>query len=419
MPENSIALRHLNLGLLALIILIGVIIRVDIPHPKHSTPDEQTYTLHANRFVIEGFSRSYPSMIGDFLENPDRWIYPSPARLGVTLPIAVVKMFQHGRLDRTGGIYVSKVSSILCLIVLSFFTFRIFGALPALWVSGIYLFNLLDICVAGRVWGDALFGLTFGLLVLGMLHLALNVDISRLSLFLLLLGGGVPIWIKESALPLTIILLLVVVFWRKALFDSLVSGLVVATIGCLSLLLHYSILASLVGGFPALFRIYELVKSTHEANQYILSFQTGPSYKLMEMLVVSMPGLTLCAVIGAILVLKTFMRDSIRWKEDKQLQIALTAAVLFVFEIVLFSLSPGMKNLRYLSAATVPMFVLAAYPIYALEQRMVMLPAERRKLIYGVVITLCVVLLWWDRSKTVNFIYEKKIPDPSLGFLSR
>jgi 4-amino-4-deoxy-L-arabinose transferase-like glycosyltransferase len=368
MPAQGSRLRKIDIVILALILAIGIFLRLP-PRtfsssgplhsiaPLHPTPaymrmgfDEGLYRDYVNALVKEGIT-SYPNIVEGYIDAqqklpgsilpPVRFLYIFAAYLWHCL---------FGSEAFEALCQIGALFSVLTLCLATIFACRLRGSTWALAIAALMAFAPTQIHMSQHALVDGFF--TFwALLCLWLLLENLRAPRDRRWLVAYILALSLLVLTKENSFFVWIALVVLIVTNRWLQFGTVTRELAIATV--LGPLLGVVVLVFLAGGIATLFHAYQLsVGKNFQLRSAVLTGD-GPWYRyLVDLLLVS--PVILILALGAI-----FRLDRTK-KPELYMSIFIAASYL-----VMCNIKYGM-NLRYANMWDMPLRFLAFGSLFAL-----------------------------------------------------
>jgi 4-amino-4-deoxy-L-arabinose transferase-like glycosyltransferase len=343
-------------AILAVVFILGCIVRVANVGVASRSPDEKIYAAQARAAAQSGIQGTR-RVVDAFLKNPELWLYPPPTRIGYSYLVAGV-MKLTGTDDERAGSYLSCVCSILTLLTTIFLGLRFFG--PWITVFGTLFLAVFppELAIAQRCWTDAPVGLA-GVLMAYFTMQIWSGEKSLRPLVLLPVAGSVAALIKETT-PLfygPYVLAALWALWRRRrlrdaaiLFGAAAAG-AAATI---------ALRAVCAGSIAVPFRIMIDQAKHNTTNPYALDYCSGPGYLLLLAFWKLSP---LTIVLVAVGMLLAWLRPAVRDRSS-----VLLLAWLTMIAVAPYALVPHWLNLRYASASFAPLCLFAGAGLWQLYQ---------------------------------------------------
>ena len=98
---------------------------------EYSPADEAVYAGYTRTLVERGFVNGYPEITRAFLDEPRRWVYPSPLRWGY-FALAIVSASAFGSAEPHALAWLSTLAGILVVPLVFILGRRLFGTRAAL-----------------------------------------------------------------------------------------------------------------------------------------------------------------------------------------------------------------------------------------------------------------------------------------------
>ncbi|MFT7637703.1 MAG: hypothetical protein ACI9Y8_001481 [Candidatus Omnitrophota bacterium] len=136
-----------------LIMLFGSYLRLALPHDiPLRTPDEAAYTFYSQVLVKHGVAGSRAS-VAKFANTEQFWLYPSPLRLGYLYLISGIMHLTDSN-GPSNGVTISKLFSILNLLLLCLFGIDFFGKRVTAVALLLFSVSPMDLAITVHVWQD-------------------------------------------------------------------------------------------------------------------------------------------------------------------------------------------------------------------------------------------------------------------------
>ena len=328
------------------IIAFSVVLRLwlnDIT--DYSPADESVYAGYTRTLVDRGFASGYPEITRAFLDEPRRWVYPSPLRWGY-FAAATLTASVYGSAQPHALAWLSTLAGILVVPLVFILGRRLFETRAALLGAAFTAVSPIELALGRRALQDEVFCFAVlaavTLLIMCVDRRDDEVPTSRVLAAIAAMTFAFAV--KESFLYLYPALLAVLFVFRKPReLQWRHAALFLAP--PLAYVAGFSLLARSVADF---FRIGRIVTSAMSA-PYVLQYQAGPPHRLLVDLLVTAPLVSIVGGAGVVLV--ALGRE--RGRELRAL------ALLVAMGILAFAVVPS-KNLRFIVMADPLLRLLAA-----------------------------------------------------------
>ncbi len=394
-------------ALLIAVFLLGAGLRIaNLGNVVSRSPDEQTYRAQATAIAKDGLAGNR-TFANAYLHNPVLHSYPPPTRVGFTaLVAAAIKL--TGAADEHSGAYVSLAASLLSLLACMSIGLRFFTPWVAVLSGAFFAVFPPELVMARRCWPDALVGLV-GIL---MFYFTMELFSGRRRWFFyvpLAVVGSASVMIKETSV-LVYAPCLIVALWAfvgsKRDF-ACAARVIAAALVCG--LMTVALLAYATGGIQVPLTILSTGAQANTTNTYALQYQSGPGYLLLWAFQALSPITFLLALLGMGIAIVKHRRSG----RGIALLAWLTIGYLAVFMII-----PAWLNLRYVSAAFVPLCVFAGFAVWHL------LSEARRRLssftcqvLAALALAAIALMLYTDYQRFDKVFVQANSKDLSIGLI--
>jgi 4-amino-4-deoxy-L-arabinose transferase-like glycosyltransferase len=340
-------------GLALLVVLVGALLASTLDDVGARGPDEAHYRTYMSLVDQQG-AAAYASFFSDYVDNPERWLFPNPLRLAyITLIGAAAKVFRPSFETLS---WISLGAHLLCIIVGYAFARRTLGNPRALLIATLIAFSPLWMALARRGLGDTLSTLAAILSIWTFWEALFDREGWRWhALFATSFAFGMLV--KETAVLLAIPFAAVLVYegiarGRRELLLPMTLALGAPVVFCVAL---WWIAA---GSLDQLFRLVGIILESPARNEYAIQFGGGPwtRYLLDFLLLSPLPTLLAIAAAG-VLVVRGRGADPV------------VAYLLAISACVLVSYEAFTKNVRYVAVLEFPIRVLAIWLVWEVLQR--------------------------------------------------
>jgi 4-amino-4-deoxy-L-arabinose transferase-like glycosyltransferase len=368
MPAQESNCRKINIFSLAIILALGIFLRLP-PHafeasgPLHSIAalhpnpaymrmgfDEGLYRDYVNALVDEGIT-SYPNIVEGYTTAQSELtgaILPPVRFLYIFAAYVWHSVFGCEALE---ALYqVAAFFSILTLVLATIFAWRLRGSAWALAIAALMAFAPTQIHMSQHALVDGFFSF-WALLSLWLLWENLRAPRDWRWLTAYVLALSLLVLTKENSFFVWIALVVLIVTKRWLQFGTATRELVVAT--GLGPLLGVVVLIFLAGGVATLFHSYQLSVGKNFQLPYAILTGDGPWYRYLVDLLLASPVILILAL-GAI-----FQLDRTK-KPELFMSIFIAASY-----VVMCNVKYGM-NLRYANMWDMPLRFLALSSLVAL-----------------------------------------------------
>ncbi len=396
----SPASARLAHALIALLIALGVTLRVvDFPVAVY-TPDEDAYADFYATPIYENGAGALPKLVREYNARPDMLEFPSPTRVGhLWAIVGFMNLLGHATIQNAA--WASAAASMLILLLMAWLGLRALGP----WTSVLALLfaavSPLDRAMARRVWGDELFAACALASLLAFVAWASGARRARWWVLCLTLAGY-SILIKETGLVVLGCATagLAIVAWRAS-----------GPRGAAFALLAGAAIALACGGLEPLRATFARVAAASHGNEYMRTYQIGgPGYYARGLLALQ-PLPMVVGLVGAVAV--ALRAPALRAAfETPRAQVALATLAAFTLAFAALALAWPQKNLRFLSPIYAPLDLLAgAVMVAALQRVRARLPAQVFRLGVAVIAVALLGLALADHQRFVELFLRRGIPD--------
>jgi 4-amino-4-deoxy-L-arabinose transferase-like glycosyltransferase len=340
-------------GLALLVVLVGALLASTLDDVGARGPDEAHYRTYMSLVDQQG-AAAYASFFADYIDNPERWLFPNPLRLAyITLIGAAAKVL--GPSFETLS-WISLGAHLLCIIVGYAFARRTLGDPRALLVAALIAFSPLWMALARRGLGDTLSTLAAILSIWTFWEALFDRERWRWhALFAASFAFGMLV--KETAVLLAIPFAVVLVYegiarGRRELLLPMALALGAPVV------FRVALWWLAAGSLDQLFRLVGIILESPARNEYAIQFGGGPwtRYLLDFLLLSPLPTLLAIAAAGAL---------AIRGRRADPV----VAYLLAIGACVLVSYEAFTKNVRYVAVLEFPIRVLAIWLVWEVLQR--------------------------------------------------
>jgi len=310
------------------------------------TPDEHVYAHFAQEWRESG-AVGITSLIGQYRNNPQAWLYPPPTRAGMIVATGIAMDFLGGDGESAGAV-LSCAASLGSVLLLALIGLRFFPPRAALCALLFYAVSPADLAISRRTWAEAL--LEF--LCLAALYAACEItrNSRRLIWYLLLAAcGSLGVAVKEAMLLpwglLSLWVVWVVAVERRDARDA-VTYIGAAVAGAA---LSVGWLASLAGGYGNLAAVIAGIPAANATNAYAIEFASGPPWLFPWAFWIMSPIAALLSLAGL-------------WAAFTRNGEAQTTRWIAIYTLVTLAIAmslPHWINLRYVAAIYGPFYLLA------------------------------------------------------------
>ncbi len=363
--------------LISLILVLGVTLRIqNFGNVGRRSPDENVYTSQA-AIIVQSGVESIEAMVREHGLDKRRWIFPPPSRVGYLLPLAAI-MKAANKTDVEMGARFSTFFSIVALILLIIVGMRFFNRWVTLYALLFLSVSPMDLMIARRTWQDAMIA-SMGLFLI-CITCEITRNTSKIKAYIpFILVGSYMVLIKESG-GFIFALCTAWLLWLLIIKEkSLIKGISLAAASALGAAVSISIMAYLTGGFSNLIEIMAHIKEGMPTNTYAVEYQMGPWHHFLgSFWIVSPVSATLC-MIGLLMAPLTDIKERY------------TLYGMIFFATALFAITailPYLQNLRYLSAAYGPFYLIGGMGLWRI---MVFMKARLKDTLFSAV-TVCVLV---------------------------
>ncbi len=356
-PASETSLGRVAIAVISIAtFLIGAAVRLSVSDVVRRSPDEQVYVRYATAVAGEGFD-AFARLAREY--NQDRiarW-YPTPVRVGYIWPLAWV-MRVSGVDGTTVGVWVSRVGSVLALLLLAVIGWRVLP--PFAWCSALILMAVspTELAMARRVWQDG--PITW----LGAMLAWTSIEIARRPhrVVWYVVWAIVGAWLcatKESGVVVCGIwgIWLLWVLWVQR--RDMQRGLWVLGSGAVAVIAAVVVMAQAAGGIGLLVDVVRHNYIGVSSNDYATQYQAGPLYTLLRGYWLCSPVATACCLIGVLWIIAKSVWGTGADVPGEWCWLAWRGCSFFLVTfLVIASVPPYYKNLRYISAAAVSYYAL-------------------------------------------------------------
>ncbi|MCM8778966.1 MAG: glycosyltransferase family 39 protein [Candidatus Omnitrophica bacterium] len=313
-------------------------------------PDESYYFNYAKYINDKGIS-GFAYLFRDYVENKEKWIYPSPIRIGfIILSSLLLKLFGNSVLNL---VYLSLFSYALFLGISLYFLRKYFDERIALLTMFILTFSPLNMAMAKRALIESTLNM-FSALSLWLFWEFLR-ERSCLKYILFTFTFFYTILIKETAVLLSpffiIFLLFRKVFLKRDVYlkDYLCASILpFAMVGIVYIIL---------GGFSYIVETIKISLYSPKTNPYALSFQSGPWYRYIIDFLLLSPGVVILTI--------GFIFSFSPAKADDELLLYLLLMIVTIF----FLFNIFSKSVRFIIILDMPMRLFSVLMLKNLSER--------------------------------------------------
>jgi hypothetical protein len=268
--------RRPQRGLLALVVLLGTLLRVaSLDGVTRRTPDEYTYTDQANILLDMGTAAGYPDLFANFARDPVR---PSPTRIGYHW-LLTTTMRLTGNRTPLAGAWLACLASVLSLALLAAIGWRFLTPVAALAATLLYAVSPAELMFARRCWAESLVEL-LSLAALGIASAVTAGSRRRLWYPLFALAGVFALTVKElsaTAFLLAAAWIVLRLVWRRE--GKAAACFAGTTAVAVVLALAWS--AVRLGGVGQLSQLSVVGTKVAETSPYGLAYSSGPAWLLL------------------------------------------------------------------------------------------------------------------------------------------
>ena len=370
---------------LALVVLTGVLLRASHIHDQHRlTPNERLYLYYAGRIHDEGIGVTRV-LYSEYFHDPEMWASAPPVRIGyVILLDAAMKIMGTTKVE--AGMDLSFVSSVLTLLLVAWLGVRFFNPWVSVIASALCATAFTEIWLVRGAPEDGVFGL-FGLLEI---WIACEIMRSPRRMWLHVPFHLVGMWailVKQSGVfiygfsLLWLLGFLLIRQRERKLAMLLGAGAAAATVIVCGVLLR------LAGDTHTAWRVYQLgFIANDEGWAYQDECCFGPWAQVPFALFLLSPLTFLLSLAGFATLLVPRNWGSILTPLARSC--GAICAIMAVGFVCLFSFSPRLQSLRYVTPGDGAICLVAALGLW-------MLLSQARKYLptvdYGVLLALVVV----------------------------
>ncbi len=405
--------RNWWIAAMACLILAGGLVRIgNLSSVVSRSPDERTYAWEGRTVQEQGMA-GIRTLVQRFQQDPTLFSFPTPGRAGYILLVAKM-MDITGLKDERAGAYLSAIASVLSIILLGYLGWRLFNPATGMIVMLLYAFSPIELALARRAWQDAL----VECLVTAMVVITLRITQGardRIWYVLLAVLGGIGVVVKEVSV-ISFGLCGLWILWVLAEKKEWKESLTLAIISLVGLGIGILWVGSALGGVKIFVDFFAATLVDPRYVQYGNEYESGPAYLLLEAIWFLSPVLVIFSVFGIGQLFKRSERSVPIAAQSRREPLFLS---LFVFTYIALSIfSPHRLNLRYVSAAIGPAYLLAAYGISAalFWARSKMQNADARVVVAGLFGVLLLPVIH-DYGTFQSKIVEGGIPDLSVKMI--
>lgn len=345
------------------IFVIGVTLRINnLGNVTKRSTDENIYTAQAKVLVLEG-AAGLKTLIEVFNSTSSAWIRPPPTRIGYLWLLASAMKITNDESVNTGA-YISTVFSILSLLFLIVIGLRFFNQWIALTALLFMSVSPMELAIARRTWQDAI----LGCLGLTLIYFCCEItrNINKIIWYILFFAlGSYCILIKESG----IIIYGLCIFWILWIYveqKHFLRGAFLVLIGVIGASISILILINNARDLTSVLTVFKHVKEGMPTNTYVVEYQSGPWYYLLEgFWILSPANVILCAVgiLGTVLPSSTLQKiTSAPNSKNKSTILGIIFFITtFMFIIII---TPYCQNLRFVSPLFAPFYLLSSLGLW-------------------------------------------------------
>jgi len=342
----GVSSRQWLLLTLAVVIAVGMVVRLADLQLIAGSPDENNYANQAALVLKEGRA-AFPSMLQDFRADPG---LPPPTRAGYLYALAGV-MRVTGEQDQMAAIWMSAVASLISLLLVARLAWRFLSPEEAVVGVSLYAASPLALMIAHRGWQEAFAEMLAMVLLLSASEIIAGMrKRSRVGAWMAVfcVAGAACLTVKEVTIAVFLLVSLAVAWMvkregtarRMATFGVLWFVAVAVAVGWLTWLLgDVSLLWKLPQG-TSKFIATSSYSVTHE-NGTLLDFLKG-LWKMSPLATVGFP----LGLVAA-------------WRRGANREVVVGWGALTLVLLVLVLVEPHHMNYRFLSVVYGPLYLLA------------------------------------------------------------
>jgi 4-amino-4-deoxy-L-arabinose transferase-like glycosyltransferase len=344
-------------AILLFILIAGAALRITVNDVENYSPDDEAVYVRTTAFLCQHGWTSYPTLVRNYLTDPEAWLYPHPMRWG-HFALTTLACTLANRCDARTLADLSTVAGILSILLIFLLGRELLGDEAALIAAALTVASPLQLAMGRRALQDEVFCASV-ILTLWLSALLVRATEAAPRRRLLLTAASVAamtltLGIKESSLflyPAFLLFLLALAPSPRRLALPRIAVLLV-----LPPLLHAAVTMILCGGLTAYFDLIAIVSTAASSvdSSFAQQFSSGPFHRPLFDLVILSPLVMVLAIAGAA-----------RSRGDR----AIDALSLFaVAALIVFGLL-SLKNVRYVIPVDPVARLLAASVIASLPRR--------------------------------------------------
>lgn len=348
-----------RLGLMAVLLALGISLRLSVQGVGTRTPDERNYTREAATLLHAG-DAGFPALCAIYRAS-DHDI-PSPTRAGYLLLLKHTMQFTGDESPRAGA-DLSCAAAILCLLLVAIFAWRALPFSGALAATLLYAASPFALMTSRRAWEESVVEATS----LALLLLASEIirGASNLGWYAAFAAvGAFAVTLKETgALSFFFCAVWVAVslLWRRERKQALLFA------GCCVVAAELAIfwLAHMVGGLDTLLDFTRIASQTVDMSRYSIAYEGGPPWLLLEG-IFAMSAATTLALLAVPAAFPSMQRRIKLTPDTTKTAAGLLGFVLAMLAIAM--LAPHHLNLRYVCPVFAPLALLSGLGFAVLAQ---------------------------------------------------
>jgi 4-amino-4-deoxy-L-arabinose transferase-like glycosyltransferase len=344
-------------AILLFILIAGAALRITVNDVENYSSDDEAVYVRTTAFLCQHGWTSYPTLVRNYLTDPEAWLYPHPMRWG-HFALTTLACTLANRCDARTLADLSTVAGILSILLIFLLGRELLGDEAALIAAALTVASPLQLAMGRRALQDEVFCASV-ILTLWLSALLVRATEAAPRRRLLLIAASVAamtltLGIKESSLflyPAFLLFLLALAPSPRRLALPRIAVLLV-----LPPLLHAAVTMILCGGLTAYFDLIAIVSTAASSvdSSFAQQFSSGPFHRPLFDLVILSPLVMVLAIAGAA-----------RSRGDR----AIDALSLFaVAALIVFGLL-SLKNVRYVIPVDPVARLLAASVIASLPRR--------------------------------------------------
>jgi hypothetical protein len=356
------------LVLAVIVAAAGTLAGAELHRVQYLAGADEGYYLKYVTALSESGVRELPTLVGDYLEKSENWLFPSPLRVLYFSVALLFVTFAGASFATLSGL---SVASHLALVLVNFFFGRRrLGQVPALALAALTAAAPLGLGLARRALSDSFATLCAALALWAALELA-DEPGSRRRRIALAVAFAAAILAKESAGLLALPLLALAAAGPRPRASSGAAALALGAGGLGALGVHLLV----AGGFDPLLRVARIVLTSPATNEYALQYGAGPGFRYLVDYLLLSPWVLLiaAAAVGAELAAPSERRELLLRL------LAFSAALVLVMALLT-------KNVRYVAILDLPLRLAV---LFALERFAG--GEQKRALLAGSVAVLCLL----------------------------